>query len=42
MVHWQILNDQWGSCHAKRDEGHIGIGNYKHKLDMTKGLYLEM
>ena len=35
-------NDQWGSCHTEHDEGHIGIGDYKHKLDMTKGLYLEM
>ena len=35
-------NDQWGSYHTEHDEGHVKIGNYKHKLDMTKGLYLEM
>ena len=35
-------NDHWGSCHTEHDEGHVKIGNYKRKLDMTKGLYLEM
>jgi len=34
--------DQWGSCHTEHDEGHVKIVNYQHKLDLTKGLYLEM
>ena len=35
-------NDQWGSCHTEHDEGLINIVNYQHKLDITKGLYLQM
>ena len=35
-------NDQWGSCHTEHDEGHVNIVNYQHKLDITKGLYLQM
>ena len=34
--------DRWGSCHTEHDEGHVNINNYQHKLDLTKGLYLEM
>ena len=35
-------NEQWGSCHTEHDEGHIKISNYDGKLDLTKGLYLEI
>ena len=35
-------NDQWGSCHTEHDEGIVEIRNYYYKLDLTKGLYLEM
>ena len=35
-------NSQWGSCHTKHDEGLVNIVNYQHKLDYTKGLYLQM
>ena len=35
-------NDQWGSCHTEHDEGTVNIVNYQHKLDLTKGLYLQM
>ena len=35
-------NDQWGSCHTEHDEGLVNIVNYQRKLDITKGLYLQM
>ena len=35
-------NDQWGSCHTEHDEGLVNIVNYQSKLDITKGLYLQM
>ena len=35
-------NDQWGSCHTEHDEGLVNIVRYKRKLDITKGLYLQM
>ena len=35
-------NDQWGSCHTEHDEGLVNIANYQRKLDITKGLYLQM
>ena len=35
-------NDQWGSCHTEHDGGHVEIAKHQHKLDFTKGLYLEM
>ena len=35
-------NDQWGSCHTEHDEGYVNIINYQHKLDITKGLHLQM
>ena len=35
-------NDRWGSCHTEHDEGHVNIVNYQRKLDMSKGLYLQM
>ena len=35
-------NEKWGSCHTEHDEGNVFIGNYERKLDLTKGLYLEM
>ena len=35
-------NDQWGSCHTEHDEGTVNIVRYKRKLDITKGLYLQM
>ena len=35
-------NDQWGSCHTEHDEGYVNIVNYQRKLDMSKGLYLQM
>ena len=35
-------NDQWGSCHTEHDEGLVNIVNYQHKLDSSKGLYLQM
>ena len=35
-------NDQWGSCHTEHDEGLVNIVNYQHKLNFTKGLYLQM
>ena len=34
--------EQWGSCHTEHDEGYTNVGNYKRKLDLTNGLYLEM
>jgi len=34
--------NQWGSCHTEHEEGLVKIVNYQHKLDLTKGLYLEM
>ena len=36
------LNDRWGSCHTEHDEGHVNIVNYQRKLDISKGLYLQM
>ena len=35
-------NDQWGSCHTEHDEGHVHIATYQRKLDLSKGLYLQM
>ena len=35
-------NDRWGSCHTEHDEGHVNIVNYQRKLDISKGLYLQM
>ena len=35
-------NDRWGSCHTEHDEGNVRIANYQYKLDLTKGLYLEL
>ena len=35
-------NDQWGSCHTEHNEGLVNIVNYQRKLDITKGLYLQM
>ena len=35
-------NTQWGSCHTEHDEGTVNIVNYQRKLDITKGLYLQM
>ena len=35
-------SDQWGSCHTEHDEGFVNIVNYQRKLDITKGLYLQM
>ena len=35
-------NDRWRSCHTEHDEGVVNIVNYQCKLDMTKGLYLQM
>ena len=35
-------NDQWGSCHTEHDEGTVKIASYQRKLDITKGLYLQM
>ena len=34
--------DQWGSCHTEHDEGHVNIVSYQRRLDITKGLYLQM
>ena len=34
--------EQWGSCHTEHDEGHTTTGNYQRKLDLTKGLYLDV
>ena len=34
--------DQWGSCHTEHDEGTVKIASYQRKLDITKGLYLQM
>ena len=33
--------EQWGSCHTEHDEGYTNIVNYQHRLDPSKGLYLE-
>ena len=35
-------NDRWGSCHTEHDEGYVNIINYQRKLDITKGLHLQM
>ena len=35
-------NDRWGSCHTGHDEGYVNIVNYQRKLDISKGLYLQM
>ena len=35
-------NDQWGSCHTEHDEGTVTIASYQRRLDITKGLYLQM
>ena len=35
-------NDQWGSCHTEHDDGTVKIASYQRKLDITKGLYLQM
>ena len=34
--------EQWGSCHTEQGEGYVNIANYHNKLDLTKGLYLQM
>ena len=34
--------EQWGSCHTEHDEGYTNCGNYQRKLDLTKGLYLDV
>ena len=34
--------EQWGSCQTEHEEGYTNIVNYKHFLDLTNGLYLEM
>ena len=34
--------EQWGSCHTEQNEGYVNIANYQHKVDLTKGLHLQM
>ena len=34
--------EKWGSCYTDQNEGYVNIANYKHQLDLTKGLYLQM
>ena len=34
--------EQWGSCHTEHDEGYNHAGNYRHLLDPSKGLHLEI
>ena len=34
--------EQWGSCHTEHGAGYVNIANYQNKLDLTKGLYLQM
>ena len=34
--------EKWGSCHTEHDEGYVNIASYNNKLDITKGLYLQM
>ena len=34
--------EKWGSCHTEQNEGYVNIASYKHQLDITKGLYLQM
>ena len=34
--------EQWGSCHTEHDGGYSHAGSYRHLLDPSKGLYLEI
>ena len=34
--------EHWGACHTEHDEGYVNVANYYNKLDLTKGLYLQM
>ena len=34
--------EKWGLCYTDQNEGYVNIANYKHQLDLTKGLYLQM
>ena len=34
--------EQWGSCHTEHNEGYVNIANYQYKLDLAKGLHLQM
>jgi len=34
--------ENWGSCHTEHAEGFVFIKNYRHNLDLTKGLFLDV
>ena len=34
--------EQWGSCDTEHGEGYTNIGTYQRRLNLSKGLYLEM
>ena len=34
--------EQWGSCHTEHDEGYTNVANYKHLLEPSRGLHLEI
>ena len=35
-------HEQWGSCHTEHGGGFTHVGNYRHLLDLSNGLYLEI
>ena len=34
--------EQWGSCHTEHDAGYTNVGNYRHLLNPSEGLYFEV